>query len=123
STVKNTITGTDGTVGAALAWTGDPAISGDGKIEIAALEANKKIVHDLHFIKPRKGEARSTFILNETNGTTSVTWEFDMATPRPWNIFNLFYSMDKNMGKDFGEGLSTLKTAIEGSAGTASART
>ena len=36
-----------------------------------------------------------------------------MATPRPWNIFNLFYSLDKQMGKDFEDGLTALKNIIE----------
>ncbi len=117
STEKNTLTGPDGTVGAALSWTGDPNISGDGKIEIGALEENKKIVHDLHFIKPKKAEAHSTFTLNETNGMTTVTWNFELATPRPWNIFNLFYSLDKKKGKDFEDGLAALKMTIEKTTG------
>jgi effector-binding domain-containing protein len=36
-----------------------------------------------------------------------------MKTPRPWNIANLFYSMDKDMGKGFDEGLALLKTNLE----------
>jgi hypothetical protein len=36
-----------------------------------------------------------------------------MATPRPWNIFNLLYSLDEEMGKDFDDGLSALKVLIE----------
>ncbi|HEY6064492.1 MAG TPA: SRPBCC family protein, partial [Chitinophagaceae bacterium] len=113
SAVKYTMTGTDGTVGASTSWTGDPEISGDGKIEIASLEENKMIRHKLHFTKPKKGTAESAFTLKETNGVTTVTWDFDLATPRPWNIFNLFYSLDKKMGKDFEESLATLKTVIE----------
>lgn len=115
---KYTLTGKDGTVGAASSWTGDPEISGDGKIEITGLEANKKVNHRLIFTQPKKGSAESSFILNEINGTTSVTWHFELATPRPWNIFNLFYSLDKKMGKDFDEGLSLLKTGIEKMNGT-----
>lgn len=122
STAKYTMTGTDGTIGAATSWTGDPEISGEGKIEIVSLEENKTIRHKLSFTKPKKGTAESTFTLKESNGTTSVTWNFDLATPRPWNIFNLFYSLDKKMGKDFEEGLATLKTAIEKMNGTAPAK-
>jgi effector-binding domain-containing protein len=36
-----------------------------------------------------------------------------MATPRPWNIFNLFYNMDKELGKDFDFSLATLRSSIE----------
>ncbi|NOT50002.1 MAG: hypothetical protein HOP10_01835 [Chitinophagaceae bacterium] len=120
TSVKYTRTGTDGTVGATSSWTGDPAISGEGKIEIVSLQENKTVSHKLSFLKPKKGNAESLFTLNENNGATTVNWNFKLSTPRPWNIFNLFYSLDKNMGKDFEEGLSLLKKAIEATQGTAS---
>ncbi|HNL59280.1 MAG: Polyketide cyclase / dehydrase and lipid transport [Bacteroidetes bacterium ADurb.BinA245] len=115
---KFSFRGKDGTVDAVATWKGDPALAGDGKIEITALEPDKKIVHNLSFSKPKKGNAKSSFLLNEVNGTTSVTWLFELATPRPWNIFNLFASLDKEMGKDFDEGLAMLKAAMEKSYGT-----
>lgn len=112
SSIKITYGGIDGTVGATTSWSGDPAISGEGKIEISESEQNKKVVQDVQFISPKKGKAISTFLLNDKNGITTITWKFKMFTPRPWNIFNLFYSMDKQMGKDFEEGLSALKKGI-----------
>ncbi len=109
-----TLTGTDGAIGASTSWKGSPEISGEGKIEIIALDPNKRVVHKLHFTKPKKGTAESVFTLNETNkASTTVTWTFNMATPRPWNIFNLFYSLDKQRGKDFEDGLKAMKTLIE----------
>ncbi len=114
STAVYTLTGTDGTVGASSSWKGSPEISGEGKIEIAALEPNRKVTHKIQFSQPKKGKAESVFSLNETNkGITTVTWTFNMATPRPWNIFNLLYSFDKQMGKDFEDGLAAMKKAIE----------
>jgi effector-binding domain-containing protein/uncharacterized protein YndB with AHSA1/START domain len=113
SLAKHSMTGTDGTVGATTSWRGDPEISGEGKIIIASLVPGKRIVHTIHFLQPRKADARSEFKLEEVNGGTRLTWEFDLATPRPKNIFNLFYSMDKKMGKDFEEGLLLMKTALE----------
>jgi len=113
STVKHTLSGTDGTVGAVSSWTGSPEISGDGKMEITVLEPGKKVGHHITFIKPQKRKADAFFTLNEINSVTSVTWNFELATPRPWNIFNLFYSMDKQMGSDFENGLKALKATIE----------
>lgn len=114
STALYTLSGTDGTMGAATSWKGSPEISGEGKIEIIALEPNRKVMHTLHFTKPKKGKAESTFSLVETNkAITTVTWTFIMATPRPWNIFNLLFSLDKQMGKDFEDGLAAMKTMIE----------
>ncbi len=123
SAAKYTLTGTDGTVGAICSWTGNPGISGEGRIEIVALDPGKRVAHSLHFSKPKERTARSTFILKESGGVTSITWDFEIDTPRPWNIFNLFYSMDKQMGKDFEWGLSALKNMTETKAGTASKKT
>lgn len=113
SSVQHTLSGIDGTVGATTNWTGHPAISGEGKIEITAIEKDKMIAHLISFIKPRKIIATSAFVLTETEAGTMVTWQFKLATPRPGNIFNLFYNMDKKMGKDFEDGLALLKKIIE----------
>ena len=72
------------------------------------------MVHQLSFTQPKKGTAESTFTLNQTEkSATTVTWVFELATPRPWNIFNLMYSLDEKMGDDFEDGLKSLKTLIE----------
>lgn len=113
SSIKITYEGIDGTIGAASTWSGDPSISGDGKIELAELEQNKKVVQNVQFISPKKGKAVSAFLLDDKNGITTITWKFKMFTPRPWNIFNLFYSLDRQLGKDFEDGLSTLKKSIQ----------
>jgi len=114
SSAVYSFTGVDGTVGATTSWKGSPEISGEGKIEIIALEPNRKVKHQLHFTKPRKGDAESTFTLNQTEkSATTVKWVFELATPRPWNIFNLFYSLDEKMGDDFETGLQSLKTIME----------
>jgi effector-binding domain-containing protein len=113
STVKNTTSGIDGTLGAVNTWSGDSELSGDGKIEIASLEINQKVEYKITFLEPRKADAKSEFKLLEVNGQTKLTWEFDLATPRPGNILNLFSNLDKKLGKDFEDGLKNLKTIIE----------
>ena len=117
SSASYSISGTDGTVGAVSAWKGDPGLSGEGKMEITSLDPGKGVAHALYFNKPKKAKAGSRFTLKENNGNTTVTWNFEMHTPRPWNIFNLFYSMDKEMGEDFENGLASLKTLSETATG------
>lgn len=119
SSATYTLEGTDGTPGASITWKGDPLISGNGKMQIKTLEPNRKVVQTLQFSKPRKAKGTSTFTLTENNGMTTVVWEFNMNTPRPWNIYNLFYSMDKEMGNDFEKGLFALKEISEKQSGTA----
>jgi effector-binding domain-containing protein len=113
SSLVNTITGTDGTLGAVNSWKGDPALSGQGQMKISSLEINQEIEHEIKFLAPREMNAKSEFDLQETNGQTKVTWKFELRTPRPWNIFNLMSSLDRKMGKDFEDGLRNMKADIE----------
>jgi len=119
SSVRHELTGTDGTLGAETAWSGDPEISGKGKITIHKLEENREVGHSIEFLEPRPGKAGSSFLLEEKNGFTTVTWLFHKNTPRPWNIFNLFYNMEEELGPSFSEGLSLLKKEIEKDTGLA----
>ena len=99
-TVKHNITDADGKPGTYTLWTGHPEISGTGKMEIMDVELNKKVAHTINFISPRKNKAESVLLLNETNPSiTTLNWKFAMATPRPWNIFNLFIIWKKKRGK------------------------
>ena len=114
SSLLYTLTGLDGSTGAITTWKGAPEISGEGKIKIVSLIPNNKVEHHIEFMSPGKGTAISIFNLIETErSSTTITWIFYKDTPRPWNIFNLFYSMDKQMGKDFEDGLSAMKKMIE----------
>lgn len=117
SSAVYTLQGNDGTVGATSSWTGDPGLSGEGKMQIKELVAGQKVAHSFELKKPKKVNATSLFTLSEGSGSTIVTWNFEMATPRPWNIFNLFYSLDKEMGKDFEKGLASLKEIAEQGSG------
>jgi effector-binding domain-containing protein len=114
SSIKYAYSGTDGRPGASCSWEGDPSISGAGEISIKQLDPPAKVVYGIHFSRPKEGDATSIFELRESNGLTTLSWKFNMATPRPWNIANLFYSMEKEMGKDFETSLEKLRIKIEG---------
>lgn len=117
SLVKFNITGQDGTPGAISSWSGIPEISGEGSVEITGLEPGKKVEHEIRLIRPRKIKAGSVFVMDENKGTCTVTWIFTMKTPRPWNIFNLFHSLDREMGHDFEKSLMALKESAEALSG------
>jgi len=113
SSAVYSLTGEDGKPGAVLSWEGNAAVSGEGRIEITGTKENEQVDHAYHFLKPRKMNALSTITLNGKGSSTTVTWEFRLQTPRPWNIFNLFSSLDKNMGADFEKGLESLRQQLE----------
>jgi hypothetical protein len=52
-------------------------------------------------------------VANVEDDKTLVTWGFSGRNPIPFNVFMLFYNMDKTVGKDFEEGLSELKKILE----------
>lgn len=113
SAFTHSLSGTDGMVGAVSSWKGNPALSGEGKIEITALNPKTGIEHRIIFLSPEKAEAHSSFTLAEANNYTTLIWKFRLLTPRPWNIFNLLSNLDKKMGKDFEQGLVNLKKLLE----------
>jgi len=123
SSAVYTFRGTDGTIGASCAWTGNPDLSGEGKIEITSLDPGKSVTQAIQFSRPEHGKAVSVFTLSENNGLTTVKWRFDLATPRPWNIFNLFSSLDKQMGSDFETSLNSLRDMIQSIPGLAPVKT
>jgi effector-binding domain-containing protein/uncharacterized protein YndB with AHSA1/START domain len=101
------------TPGSVLFWVGNPETTGKGMIEFLSMKVNQEIEHKVTFLEPNKADAKSEFKLVEVNGQTRLTWEFDLATPRPRNILNLFGSLDKKVGFEFEEGLKNLKAIIE----------
>jgi len=63
SSMINTITGTDGTLGAINTWKGNPSLSGEGKIQIISLKIEQKIKHHISFLQPEEMEADADFKL------------------------------------------------------------
>lgn len=109
--------GTDGSVGASTEWKGDPFLSGEGKISITSIDPGKSVTQNIDFTSPKKRKAISVFTLSESNGVTTVTWHFEIPSSRPWNIFNLFSSLDKDMGNDFETSLNTLRDMVQSTPG------
>lgn len=111
STMQVTFEGVDGTLGSAYQWTG--ARVGSGKMTNTGIKAGEQIDYHLHFLKPWDSESDGYVRLADTPAGTEVTWGFYGTTPFPWNILNLFLSMDKMLGKDFDRGLQLLKQQVE----------
>ena len=106
-------TGTDGEVGAISYWNGNKDV-GEGEQEIKKIMDGKRIESELRFFKPWKSTSDCyTNVEDGGEGTTKVTWGFSGKNKFPMSIMALFMSMDKMVGKDFEEGLASLKTILE----------
>jgi hypothetical protein len=112
--MEHKFTGTDGTVVAISYWKGNKDV-GEGEQEIIKIEEGKRIEGELRFFKPWKSQSDCYLEVDEiSKNSTKVKWGFSGGNKFPMSIMMLFMSMDKMVGKDFEEGLASLKTKLEG---------
>lgn len=105
--------GTDGKVGFISKWEGNKDV-GSGEQEITRVVENETVEAQLRFLKPWKSQSNAfTRVDDLGEEKTRVTWGFSGISKRPTNVFFLFCSMDKAVGKDFEEGLASLKKILE----------
>lgn len=106
-------TGTDGQVGALSYWKGNKQV-GEGEQEITKIVEGKRIESELRFLKPFKSTSDAYIETVEVGSDrTKVIWGFSGKNVFPMSIMMLFMSMDKAVGKDFEEGLASLKEILE----------
>lgn len=116
---KNSLEGTDGTVGAVWSWDGDTI--GKGKQEITSLEANKSVRTKLTFYTPMKSEGTGSFDLEPTAEGTKVTWGMEGKNGFLGKLMSKFMNMDDMLGPMFDTGLANMKTMVEKEAAEANA--
>jgi hypothetical protein len=106
-------TGVDGEVGAVSYWNGNKEV-GEGEQEITKIVEGERAEGELRFLKPFKSTS-NCYVITEAvdENKTNVTWGFSGNNKFPMSIFSIFMSMDKMVGKDFEEGLASLKTLVE----------
>jgi hypothetical protein len=105
--------GEDGKIGFISKWKGNKDV-GEGEQEILSIIENESIETQLRFFKPWKSQSIGTLLVAKVeDDKTLVTWGFSGKNHIPFNIFMLFFNMDKTVGKDFEEGLADLKQILE----------
>ena len=113
--MKKEFEGVDGQVGAISRWEGNKEV-GTGEQEITRIVENEVVESRLRFFKPWKSESDAYMKVKEAGGSqTTVTWGFSGHNKFPISIMMLFMNMDKAVGKDFNEGLATMKKNLESS--------
>jgi uncharacterized protein YndB with AHSA1/START domain len=97
-------------VGAVYEWVGNRK-AGQGRMEITEAEAPSHLEIALQFLKPFKSNTTTTFLLDERDGGTHVTWR--MVGPKTFTtrVMGIFMSMDKMIGRAFENGLQQLGEA------------
>lgn len=111
--MQKKFTGTDGEVGSQSYWLGNKDV-GEGEQEIKNIIDGERIDSELRFFKPFKSISDCyTKVEDIGNSTTKVTWGFSGKNKFPMTIMSLFKSMDSMVGKDFEEGMASLKEVLE----------
>jgi len=111
--MQKQLRGTDGEVGAVSYWKGNKEV-GEGEQEITKIIPGERVEGELRFLKPWKSTSACYLAVDEAGkDSTKVTWGFSGKNKFPMSIMMLFMNMDKVVGKDFEEGLSSLKTRLE----------
>ncbi|MFZ5517496.1 MAG: SRPBCC family protein [Candidatus Zhuqueibacterota bacterium] len=113
SLMVSKIEGTDGEVGSAYSWVGDPKVTGKGEMKTTAIKDNEEMAYHTHFYHPWERESDGYLRLVDEAGAVKVVWAFYGTTPFPWNVGMLFVNLDDVVGKDFERGLVRLKQLCE----------
>ena len=109
--MKKTYTGPAKGKGAVYEWEGNSK-AGKGRMEITET-LPLKIVIKLDFMKPFEGHNVAEFLLDGQGDSTTVTWAMHGSNSYMAKMMSVFLSMDRLLGKEFENGLASLKTAAE----------
>ncbi len=111
--MKQETVGTDGNVGFINKWEGNKDV-GTGEQEIMRIVENDIVESQLRFYKPWKSQSDAYIKVNKVDDqNTEVVWGFSGKNKFPSSIFMMLYNIDKHVGKDFDEGLASLKEILE----------
>lgn len=112
--MKQEFRGTDGTPGFVSYWKSDKDDVGEGEQEIKKIVEGERIDTELRFKQPFESKS-DAYLTTESVGDsqTKVKWGFTGSMPVPMNVMLLAMDMDKEVGKDFEEGLANLKARLE----------
>lgn len=110
--MKKTHSGAAHGKGAVYAWEGNAKV-GAGRMEITDLSRPSKVTIKLDFIKPLEGHNTAEFTLETQGDATQVSWT--MVGPARFisKVMQVFFSMDRMIGKNFEDGLASLKRIAE----------
>ena len=110
--MKRSYSGAASGVGAVYAWEGNKQV-GRGRMEIVEASAPSKIIIKLDFLAPFEAHNTAEFTMRPQGDATEVSWLMHGPASLMSKVMQVFFSMDKMVGKDFEAGLANLKRATE----------
>jgi uncharacterized protein YndB with AHSA1/START domain len=110
--MQRTFSGTPAGQGAVYGWKGN-GNAGSGRMEITEAAPPKKLAIKLDFTAPFEASNVAEFTFEPNGEETRVTWAMGGKNSLGAKVMQLFFDMDKLVGKDFEAGLQNLKVAAE----------
>lgn len=98
--------------GARYAWDGNKDI-GQGSLEVTEAQAPTRVLMKLDFVRPFEAHNLAEFTLVPRGDVTELTWAMYGPSPYISKLMGVIFNFDKMVGKDFEEGLATLKSQAE----------
>lgn len=112
-TMHQEFRGTDGEPGFVVSWRGEVE-SGVGEQEIKRVAEGERIETELRFKEPFESVSESYIVTDAVGESqTKVTWGMKGSAPRPMNVLMLVINIEEAIGKDYEEGLASLKQILE----------
>lgn len=110
--MQRTLSGSDRGVGAVYEWKGN-SMAGEGRIAIIDAVPASSVTMDLHMIKPFACRNVVLYTIEPRGDVTRVTWDMQGPSPFMAKTMQVFMNMDSVCGKQFEEGLASLKRLAE----------
>jgi len=110
--IKESYSGPASGKGAVCTFDGNKDV-GKGSLEITDSASPNKVSMRLHMIEPFEADNNIEFTLEPRGELTNVTWAMEGKSPYLAKIIQLFFNMDRMIGRDFEAGLAGLKAVAE----------
>jgi hypothetical protein len=110
--MKKIFTGTDGQVGATMAFEGNKEV-GSGKLEMLKIVPNEVVEIRLTMLEPVRGESLVQYKLTPVDGGTQFSYSMSGESGFLGKLMSTVIDCEKMVGDDFSIGIANLKTLVE----------
>lgn len=110
--MRKRFSGAESGQGAVYEWQGNSKV-GQGRMEIVDAVAPSRLVIKLDFLKPFEAHNTAEYLLTASGEGTEFTWAMHGNNNFMAKLMSLFFSMDKMVGGQFEQGLTSLKALAE----------
>jgi len=111
--MKQTYEGPQSGTGASSSWVGNNQV-GEGRMTITESRPNELVKFKLDFIKPFAGTSTAEFTFKPEGNQTVVTWSMSGENNFIGKAVHVFVDCDKMIGGNFEQGVSGMKSVVEG---------